>query len=118
MPTSNISQQPQKASNFSCCLGAHKSRGLLSQPWENPSPNWCLWQFKSPPMHAQLAILSILGHSATHGVDWLFGHIYSPKTQILPSGNILLHWPFWPISNLTNPQANTAKFVPGGNQVF
>ncbi|MBW0472033.1 hypothetical protein O181_011748 [Austropuccinia psidii MF-1] len=29
--------------------------------------------------------------------------------------HILLHWPFWPISNLANPQANTPKYGPGGS---
>ncbi|MBW0521418.1 hypothetical protein O181_061133 [Austropuccinia psidii MF-1] len=61
-------------------------------------------------MHGQLAILSILGQSTTHTMEWLFGHINGPKPQIWPSGHILLHWPFWQMSNLTTP-----KFGPGGS---
>ncbi|MBW0538797.1 hypothetical protein O181_078512 [Austropuccinia psidii MF-1] len=51
-------------------------------------------------------------------MEWLLGHIHGLKPQIWPSGHILLHWPFWPISNLTKPQGNTPKFGPGGHPVF
>ncbi|MBW0496499.1 hypothetical protein O181_036214 [Austropuccinia psidii MF-1] len=78
-----------------------------------PLPNWCLWQVKPPPMHGQLAILSILGHSTTHGMEWCMV-IHGPKPQMWSSGHILLHWHFWPISNLTNPPENTPKFGSEG----
>ncbi|MBW0495015.1 hypothetical protein O181_034730 [Austropuccinia psidii MF-1] len=43
---------------------------------------------------------------------------HDPRPQLWPLGHILLHWPFWPIPNLTNPPTNTSKFGPGGHSAF
>ncbi|MBW0462417.1 hypothetical protein O181_002132 [Austropuccinia psidii MF-1] len=69
-------------------------------------------------MHVQLDILSILVHLTTHGVEWLFVHIYAPKPQIWPSGHILLHWPFAQFPTSPTPRPIPLILRLGGHPAF
>ncbi|MBW0502446.1 hypothetical protein O181_042161 [Austropuccinia psidii MF-1] len=48
---------------------------------------------------------------------WPIGHIINPR-PFYRSWRGMALWPFWAIFNLTNPQANTPKFEPGGHPLF
>ncbi|MBW0479590.1 hypothetical protein O181_019305 [Austropuccinia psidii MF-1] len=82
IPTSNPSQQLQKAFTFVWCSGAHHSRwGVLSQPHVITLPMSVYGKYSLTPFYGQLDHFSVL---------W-------------PFGNITFHWPLMSSDHILQP---------------